>query len=213
MTIQDKFAVIEDPRHQSYVKHSLSDVLIIVMCAVLCGLDQLCDMVTYAESKSDFFNRHFGISQIPSKPTFSRVLSMIEAEKIGEVIFAIMQDNFVSDGEILAVDGKAIRSTSEKNEPHSALQLLTVYLTESGVTIGQKAIHDKTNEIPVFQELLEVLDVSGKTLTADAMHCQKETCSKILEAKGDYVFGLKENQKRCIMTSNFSLKVGLTKRQ
>jgi hypothetical protein len=84
-----------------------------------------------------------------------------------------MRENYELLGDIIAVDGKAIRSTSEKGKAHSAPQILTAYLTESGITLAQKAIHEKTNEIPVFQEMLETLDVKGKTITADAMHCQK----------------------------------------
>ena len=72
---------------------------------------------------------------------------------------------------------------------------MTAYLTESGVVLGQKSIHEKTNEIPVFQEMLDMLDVSGKTITADAMHCQKETCRKIVAKGGHYLLGLKGNQK------------------
>lgn len=98
-------------------------------------------------------------------------------------------------GDVIAVDGKAIRSTSKKGRPHSALQILTAYITRSGIVLGQKAIHTKTNEIPVFQEMLEMLDVAGKTITADANHCQKGTCSRIMLGKGNYVFGLKGNQK------------------
>jgi predicted transposase YbfD/YdcC len=194
MTLKDKFMIIDDLRDERYVKYPLCDVLIIVMCAVLCGLDQLCDIMTYAENKTDFLKRTFDIEKIPSKPTFSRVLSMVDGEKVGEVIFEIMRDNFIPVGEIIAVDGKAIRSTSQKNKPHSALQILSAYLTESGITLGQKSIHEKTNEIPVFQEMLETLDVKGKTITADALHCQKKTCDKIVKKGGDYVFGLKENQ-------------------
>lgn len=60
------------------------------------------------------------------------------------------------------------------------------------MVLAQEAIHEKTNEIPVFQETLDYLDVEGKTVTADAMHCQRETCCKIIQRKGDYLFGLKE---------------------
>ncbi|WP_460055466.1 transposase family protein, partial [Pseudolactococcus yaeyamensis] len=114
MTLQEKFMIIEDSRDERYVKYPLSDVLIIVMCAVLCGLDQLCDIVTYAENKAEFFKRTFNIEKIPSKPTFSRVLSMMDGQKVSEVIFEIMRENFEVVGEIIAVDGKAIRSTSQK---------------------------------------------------------------------------------------------------
>jgi predicted transposase YbfD/YdcC len=94
------------------------------------------------------------------------------------------------------VDGKAIRSTGKKGKAHSFLQILTAYAAESGVTLGQEIIshEDKTNEIPVFQSMLDCLEVRGKTITADAMHCQPATCAKIIETGGDYVFGLKGNQ-------------------
>ena len=65
---------------------------------------------------------------------------------------------FHSRGNVIAVDGKAIRSTGEKDKPHSALQILSAYLTENGVTLGQESIHEKTNEIPIFQQMLDYLD-------------------------------------------------------
>ncbi|GHU59124.1 putative transposase YncI [Clostridia bacterium] len=119
---------------------------------------------------------------------------MIDGDKVANVIIEIMQENVSELGEIIAVDGKAIRSTSEKGKPHSALQILSAYMTGSGITIAQKSIHEKTNEIPVFQEMLDSLNVKNKTITADAMHCQTKTCAKIVKKQGDYVFGLKQNQ-------------------
>jgi hypothetical protein len=192
MLLRERFEIIDDPRHQSYIEHNLGDILIIVMCGVLCGLDRLSELIIYAQSKILFFQKHFGIMKIPSKSTFSCILSMIDGEKVARAIIDLMKENI---GDIVAVDGKAIRSTSGKDRPHSALQILTAYLTESGVILGQQAIHEKTNEIPIFQEMLEYLDVEKKVITADAMHCQKETCKKIIDKKGDYVFGSKENQR------------------
>ena len=192
--MQRYFAVIDDPRHQGYVKHKLSDILVIVMCAVLCGMDQLCDVMAYAQNKADFFRACFGIEQIPSKPTVSRVLSIIDGQKLSETIFAILQETLGTQGDVIAVDGKAIRSTSKAGKPHSALQIITAYLTENGVVLGQEKIHEKTNEIPVFQKMLSYLNIKGKIITADAMHCQRDTCAMITEQGGDYVLGLKENQ-------------------
>lgn len=92
------------------------------------------------------------------------------------------------------VDGKAICSTAKQGNSHSALQVLSAYVTGSGIILAQESIHEKTNEIPVFQEMLTYLDVEGRTITADAMHCRRETCRRIIQRKGDYLFGLKENQ-------------------
>lgn len=193
--IREKFATIQDNRHSGYVEHNLADILIIVMCAVMCGLDGLAEIMVYATSKARFIKEKFGIEQIPSKATVSRILNMLDGDAVANVIIEIMLEKAELLGDVIAVDGKTIRSTSKKGHPHSALQILTAYITKSGVVLGQKAIHKKTNEIPVFQEMLETLDITGKTLTADAMHCQKETCRRIIGGKGDYVFGLKENQK------------------
>ena len=193
--IREKFSSIEDPRHPSYVEHNLVDILIIIMSGVMCGLDGLAEIMVHAHNRAEFFKREFAIARLPSKPTLSRVLNMLDGDAVAKVIMEIMKERADIVGNIIAVDGKAIRSTSEPGNPHSALQILTAYLTEGCVVMGQNAIHDKTNEIPVFQAMLGLLDITGKTITADAMHCQKETCRKIIASGGDYVFGLKENHK------------------
>jgi predicted transposase YbfD/YdcC len=192
--IREKLGIIEDTRHPGYVKHDLVDVLIVVMCAVMCGLDELGDILLFGQNRQELLRKHFGIEKIPSKATLSRILNMVDGEAVGNVMVNIMREDANSLGGVVAVDGKAIRSTAKERRPQSALQILTAYATESGVVLGQQSIHEKTNEIPVFQEMLELLDVEGKTITADAMHCQKETCRKIVEQKGAYVFGLKGNQ-------------------
>ena len=188
-------ATIHDPRHPGYVRHKLSDVLLIIICAVMSGLDELCTIYAYAQNKADFFRTQFGIESVPSKATFSRILGMVDPKSVTETMIGLMKEQIGQAGEVIAVDGKAIRSTSEAGKAHSALQVLTAYLTESSVTLAQEEIHEKTNEIPVFQEMLMHLDVKGKTITADAMHCQRETCERIVNRGGKYIFGLKENQK------------------
>ena len=188
------FSILEDPRHESYVIHRLEDVLTIVMCAVLCGMDNLCGIMHFAKNRSDFLKEHFGIEQIPSKSTMSRILSMVDGKALGQIILAKMQERCGNKGDVIAVDGKAIRSTAKENSTRT-LQVITAYLTEQGVVLGQEKIDEKTNEIPVFQEMLTYLNIQGKFITADALHCQRETCARIVKKKGDYVFGLKENQK------------------
>lgn len=194
--LRERFSQIEDTRHPSYVEHNLVDVLILVMGAVISGVTELADMMVYFASKIDFYTEHFGIDKYPSKPTLSRLLNMIDSDKVGQIILQIMRENIGNIGEIIAADGKAIRRTGKKGNTHSFLQVFTAYATESGVTLAQAAItyEDKTNEIPVFQAMLDCLDVKGKTVTADAMHCQKDTCAKIIEKGGNYIFGLKGNQ-------------------
>jgi predicted transposase YbfD/YdcC len=135
--------------------------------------------------------------KIPSEYTLDRILNMVDGEAVSEVIIEIMKMKILRLGDVIAVDGKSIRSTIPEGKKHAALQILTAYFVESGVILGQKYISDKekTNEIPIFQEMLLYVDIKGKTITADAMHCQKDTCEMIIARGGNYVFGLKGNHK------------------
>lgn len=138
--ISEKFLQIEDKRHASYVEHNLVDVLILIMGAVISGITELAAMMIYFESKKSFYKEHFGIEKYPSKPTLSRLLNMINGDAVGQIITQIMRENAGNIGEIVAVDGKAIRSTGKKGKAHSFLQILTAYATESDVTLSQSSI-------------------------------------------------------------------------
>lgn len=193
--MQGYFAIIDDPRHDSYVKHNLGDILTVVLCAVMCGMDTLGGVVAYGQNKEAFLREKFGIESIPSKATLSRVLSMVDGQKVAEAFIRIMRKQLGEEGEIIAIDGKTIRSTAKAGKPGRGLQIITAYVTSSGVILGQEKVHEKTNEIPVARDMLSYLNLNGKLLTADAMHCQRKTCALIVEKGGDYVLGLKENQK------------------
>ena len=164
------------------------------LCGVLCGLDTLEELVVYAKSKADFLRETLGIEKIPSKATFGRILSMVDGKQLGEVILDVLRERFGTTGKVIAVDGKAICSTARGENTHKALQILSAYVTDSGITLAQESIHEKTNEIPVFQEMRTYWDVESKVVTAGAIHCQRETSRWIVQKKGDYLFGLKENQ-------------------
>ena len=195
--IRGKFSKIKDLRIKGMVDYPLADILIIIMLGVICGLEKSEHIVTYAKNKASFLRQVFGILKLPSEYTLNRILDMVDGVEVSEVIIEIMKMRILKLGDIIAVDGKSIRSTIPEGKKTAALQILTAYFTESGVVLGQKYItdKDKTNEIPVFQEMLLYVDIKGKTITADAMHCQKDTCEMIRARGGNYVFGLKGNHK------------------
>lgn len=123
--IWNRMLKIEDPRHPSYVKYALADILIVIMCGVLCGLDTLEDLVVYAKSAAEFLRKTFGIENIPSKASFGRVLSAVDGKEIGDAILGILRKRFGTSGEVIAVDGKAICSTEKGGNFHKALQILS----------------------------------------------------------------------------------------
>lgn len=192
--MREHFVGVEDPRHSGYIKHQLADVLVMILSGVLCGMDTLEALHVFITNHESFWRERLGVQGIPSRATLGRILSLIDGKAVGEIMAGLLRERLGTAGAVVAVDGKVIRSTIEEGRPYTGLQILTAYVTESGVILGQEVIHEKTNEIPIFQQMLEYLDIKGKTITADAMHCQRETCRKVVEKNGDYVLGVKKNQ-------------------
>jgi predicted transposase YbfD/YdcC len=213
------FSKIKDTRYWNFVEHKLTDVLIIVMCGILCGLDELQDIVTYAKSNLSFFKEHFGIDKSPSKSTLTRIMNLVDGEQVAHILINMMREILGIEGDVVAFDGKTICSTAKGNR--EKLHIITAYLTQSGVVLGQETVDEKTNEIPVIQAMLRYVDVQGKVVTADAMHCQKDTAELIVTGGGDYILGLKGNQPTlhdevslylgdCISSKNIEMETGRT---
>jgi predicted transposase YbfD/YdcC len=191
---EEYISVIEDPRCQCDVKHRLSDVLILVMCGVLCGMDELDEIVDFGDVKREFLKERFGVETIPSRSTLTRIMNMVNADELSSSIVRMMCDRLGTDGDIVAIDGKTIRST--QSSAREKLHIVTAYITENGVSLGQLTVDGKTNEIPVVRDLIEMIETKGKILTLDAMHCQKDTAETIMAGGGEYVVGLKGNQRQ-----------------
>jgi predicted transposase YbfD/YdcC len=188
----EKFKEITDIRYQGFVKHNLTDTLILVMCGVFCGLDELQDIVAYGQANLAYFREKFSIEKCPSRSTLTRIMNLVDGEHVAVIIINMMREALGVEGEVVAFDGKTIRATAKGNR--EKLHIITAYLTNNGVVLGQKTVNEKTNEIPIMQEMLKYIDVRGKVVTADAMHCQKETAALIIAGGGDYILSLKGNQ-------------------
>ena len=92
----------------------------------------------------------------------------------------------------MAIDGKTICGSG--NDKHKAYHVISAFVAENQLTLGELAVEEKTNEITAVPELLDLIDVEGDIVTADAMSCQKKIVEKIIEKKADYAIGLKQNQ-------------------
>ena len=188
------FGIIEDKRDQFTIKHRLVDILKLVMIAILCGMDELDKMVDYGNNKKEFLEKEFDIKSISSKSTLTRVFVMIDPKWLGLSIVGIVQSLIKEKHTQIMLDGKAIKATDAIKTIKKMMNIVTAY-TDTGISLLQKTVEDKTNEIPAVKELIELLDVKGMIITADAMHCQKETAKVIVDNGGDYVLQLKANQK------------------
>ena len=188
------FGIIEDDRDQATIKHKLVDILKLVMIAVLCGMDELDKIIDYGKNKKDFLEREFNIPLIPSKSALTRIFIMISPKWLGLSIVCILKTLIKENHEQIMLDGKAIKSTDARKTIENMMNIVTAY-TDTGISLGQITVENKTNEIPAVRDLIDMLNIEGMIITADAMHCQKETAEKIIDNKGDYVLQLKANQK------------------
>lgn len=187
------FGIIEDERDPINTVHPLTDILKLVMIAMLCGMDELDKVVDYGKSKKEFLEKEFNIKLIPSKSTLTRVMAMINPKWLSLSIVCILNTLIKEKATQIMIDGKVIKSTDAMNCIEKMMNIVTAY-TDTGISLGQKTVDSKSNEIPAVRELIEMLNVEGMVITADAMHCQKETAEVIIKNKGDYVLQLKANQ-------------------
>ena len=187
------FGIIEDPRCEVNVIYPMVDILKLVMVAVLCGMDELDKIIDYGENKKEFLEKEFNIKSIPSKPTLTRVMAMVSPKWLSLSITGILNTLIKSKPSQIMLDGKAIKSTDAIKAIETMMNIVTAY-TDTGISLGQITVDSKSNEIPAVRELIEMLNIEGMVVTADAMHCQKETAETIIKNKGDYVLQLKANQ-------------------
>lgn len=187
------FGIIEDTRCKPNVKHPLVDILKLVMIAVLCGMDELDKIVDYGENKKEFLEKEFNIKSIPSKATLTRVIAILNPEQLTLSVVSILKMLVKDKEQQIMLDGKAIKSTDAIQTIETMMNIVTAY-TDTGISLGQITVDGKSNEIPAVRNLIDILDVKNMVITADAMHCQKETAQRIIENHGDYVLQLKANQ-------------------
>ena len=185
------FSVVADPRAHN-VSHKLTDILVIAVCAVICGANTFIEMEQYGQGKQDRLKTFLELKNgVPSHDTFRRVFMVLDAEAWQGVFFdwtrKLVLEERECPTEVLAVDGKFSRA--------SGLHTVSVWASEHRVVLAQQQVPDKTNEIRVIPELLEVLDIAGTTVTIDAVGTQKHSAWVIREHHADYVLALKGNHK------------------
>ena len=193
----DWLEYIEDDRQQRKIRHTLKDILVIVLFATLANADDWVEMALFAENYQDYLRKYIELKNgIPSHDTIRRVMGMISPE-ILQQLYGKWQDRLnQDDGELLkkiiCIDGKTMRSN--KRGAGKAAHIVSAWSKEDGFCLGQKAVEEKSNEIVVIPELLDKIQIKGQTVTIDAMGTQTAIAEKIKKKRADYVLALKRNQ-------------------
>ena len=190
------FGDVVDPRVIGRCDHQLLDMVAIMILAVLCGAEDWPDIEIFGRAREDWLKTFLPLrGGIPSHDTFRRVFGMLERNQFAEALFRWTQAlHEATGGQLIAIDGKSLRRSFAKKSGRGMLHLVTAWASENGLTLGQVACEEKSNEITAIPELLKLLDIKGCTVTIDAMGCQREIAQQIRSQKGHYVLALKGNQ-------------------
>ena len=192
------FSKLQDPRIDRTKRHNLMDILTIAICAVVCGADSWVDVEQFGNSKREWLGRFLEIPNgIPSHDTFGRVFCALDAEQFqGCFIEWVKAISEVTEGQIVAIDGKSVRRSHDGRAGRSAIHVVNAWASANRLVLGQTRVEDKSNEITAIPKLLSMLEVSGCIVTIDAMGCQKEIARAIVDRGADYALSLKRNQGR-----------------
>lgn len=192
------FSFITDPRVQRTQEHSFHDILMIAICALLCGAENFVEFERFGEAKHDWLARFLKLPNgIPSHDTFGRVFALLDPRQFSECFTNwthSLRQSFAA--EIVAIDGKTLRRSHDRAKGREPIHMVSAWARENGLVLGQRKVDSKSNEITAIPELLRALDLAGCIVTIDAMGCQKQIAQVIGEAQADYVLALKGNQGR-----------------
>ena len=188
------FAELRDPRVERNREHLLEEILLIAIAAVLSGAESWNDMAEYGKAKQEWLKTFLTLpSGIPSHDTFNRVFAALDPEEM-ERGFADWVSSIarLTAGEVVAIDGKALCGTREGGK--KIVHMVSAWAEGNGLVLGQRRVDEKSNEITAIPKLLNALELAGTVVTIDAMGCQRDIASRIVEKGANYVLAVKENQ-------------------
>ena len=192
----DYLVALDDPRIDRTKKHALIDILIIAICAAICGAKTWVAIEDYGKSKEEWLSTFLDLKHgIPSHDTFRRLFLILNPEEFLEIFIqwvqAVSKD---TDLKQICVDGKTLRRSFVKGKSLSAIHMVNAWSTGASLSLGQLKPEGKSNEIKTVPKLLDKLNIKGCLVSTDAMSCQKKIAEKIISKEADYLFALKGNQ-------------------
>jgi predicted transposase YbfD/YdcC len=195
VAIEEYFSEVTDPRRREGT-YPLINFLVIAICAVICGADDFVAIAEFGRAKKKFLERFLDLSAgIPSHDRFNAIFRAIKPAEFEKCLLRwITALHEVTDGQVVAIDGKTLRRSFDAASSKAAIHMVSAWATANSISLGQVVVDEKSNEITAIPKLLEMLELSGALVTIDAMGCQTEIASAIVEAGAHYVLAAKGNQ-------------------
>lgn len=194
-TFNDYFGALKDPRINRKKLYPLTEILFVIIAGSVCFAESWRDYVSFGKEKLDFLQQYYPFENgIPSKNTFARVLAALEPEAFKEQFVLWVQSLQALLKGVIAIDGKTLRNSVDKNSEHSAIHMVSAFSTEMRLVLAQQKVFEKSNEITAIPKLLDLLDLKNQIVTIDAMGTQKAIAKQIIDKGGNYILALKGNQ-------------------
>jgi predicted transposase YbfD/YdcC len=195
-SISEHFGQLEDPRIERNKLHPLLNIIVIAICAVICGAENWVDVELYGNLKKEWLEKFLDLSNgIPSHDTFGRVFRLLKAEAFQACFLAwVKAVNTITGEQVIAIDGKELRRSMDETLGKRAIHMVSAWASENQLVLAQQKVDEKSNEITAIPALLEMLEIAGCIITIDAMGCQTEIAQQITDQQGEYVLAVKENQ-------------------
>jgi predicted transposase YbfD/YdcC len=193
--ITEFFHDLTDPRRREPV-YPLINIVTIAICAVICGADDFVSIAEFGQNRREWLAKFLDLSSgIPSHDRFNAILGALKPAEFEACLLRwIAALHEISEGQIVAIDGKTLRRSFDAATSKAAIHMVSAWATANGVSLGQVVVDDKSNEITAIPKLLEMLELSGALVTIDAMGCQTEIAAAIVAQNADYVLAVKGNQ-------------------
>src|ERR1044072_2155157 len=190
------FSSVDDPRIDRTKRHKLIDILVIAICATICGAETWEDFQLFGYAKKDWFKTFLELpGGIPSHDTFRRVFARLDPSQFQQAFLDWVRSvTRLTKGEVVAIDGKQLRRSADLAAGKQAINIVSAWAEDNRMVLGQVKVDEKSNEITAIPELLRMLEISGCIVTMDAMGCQTEIASEIIKKQADYVLAVKGNQ-------------------
>lgn len=193
-SLLDHFSVLADPRQGWRVLYPLPEILLLVLCATLAGMEDFVEIKLWGDQRLDFLRRFLPYERgVPAHDTLNDVINALDPELFKSCFLAWVEELRDQDPEIIAIDGKTSRRTHARSKGREPLHLVSAWASRQRLVLGQEAIEEKSNEIVAIPLLLRRLRLQGALVTIDAMGTQTEIAKAITGGGGDYLLSLKAN--------------------
>jgi len=196
IVIEEHFESLQDPRRMTMnLRHKFIDILVIAICAIICGADSWVAVAEFGIAKEQWFRTFLELPNgIPSHDTFTNVFRKLSSRKF-EVCFTSWTESIseIFEGQVVSIDGKTLRRSHDRSSDKKAIHIVSAWASANSLVLGQVKTDEKSNEITAIPELLKCLELKGCLVTIDAMGCQKNIAKEIVSLEADYLLAVKDN--------------------